>query len=115
MTLDGQVALITGAGVESGRRRPGEWFARAVAVALVGRTAELLRILEKELREAGGKALAITADVSRATEMDGAVSRSVEAFGRLDILVANAAIQLHGRATCRSTTSPRQSGTRRTR
>lgn len=97
MTLDGQVALITGAGGGIGSATARRMVREGAAVALVGRTAESLRILEKELIEAGGRALAIPADVSRATEMDDAVSRAVEAFGRLDILVANAAIQLHGR------------------
>lgn len=97
MKLEGQVALITGAGGGIGSATARRMVHEGAAVALVGRTAEPLRMLEKELREAGGKALAIPADVSHATDMESAVSQTVEAFGKLDILIANAAIQLHGR------------------
>jgi NAD(P)-dependent dehydrogenase (short-subunit alcohol dehydrogenase family) len=98
MTLERQVALITGAGGGIGSATARRMVREGAAVALVGRTAAPLLALEQELREAGGgKALAIQADVSDAQAVADAVSQTVEAFGKLDILVANAAIQLHGR------------------
>ena len=50
-----------------------------------------------EVKDANGRALAIVGDVSRESDVALAVRQTVEEFGRLDILVANAAIQLHKR------------------
>jgi NAD(P)-dependent dehydrogenase (short-subunit alcohol dehydrogenase family) len=67
------------------------------AVAVVGRSQESLDRVADEIVEHGGRALALVADVSQATQIEDAVSRTVEELGRLDVVVANAAIQLHGR------------------
>jgi NAD(P)-dependent dehydrogenase (short-subunit alcohol dehydrogenase family) len=67
------------------------------AVALMGRTARTVEAVAKQIQETGGRGLAIVGDVSREEDVDHAVRRTVEAFGRLDILVANAAVQLHKR------------------
>src|SRR6476646_5675868 len=76
----GKVALITGGG--SGIGAATARLVEATAMAITG---------------AGGRALAIAGDVANEADVDGAVARTVEAFGRLDVLVANAAIQLHRR------------------
>jgi NAD(P)-dependent dehydrogenase (short-subunit alcohol dehydrogenase family) len=67
------------------------------AVALVGRTAATVEAVAAEVAALGGAALPITADVASAEQIDGAVARTLERFGRLDIVVANAAVQLHRR------------------
>jgi NAD(P)-dependent dehydrogenase (short-subunit alcohol dehydrogenase family) len=67
------------------------------AVAVVGRSREALDRVTAEIGENGGRALAVVADVSRANQIEAAVAQTVESFGRLDVVVANAAIQLHGR------------------
>jgi NAD(P)-dependent dehydrogenase (short-subunit alcohol dehydrogenase family) len=67
------------------------------AVGVVGRTPGPLERVTAEIVESGGRALAIVADVSQADQVEAAVERTVAAFGRLDVVVANAAIQLHGR------------------
>ncbi|MGH9014909.1 MAG: SDR family NAD(P)-dependent oxidoreductase [Acidimicrobiia bacterium] len=95
--LDGKVALITGAASGQGRAasvRFAEHGAR-IAVADVDDdgAAETVELVE----HAGSKAVAINADVSRRADNDAMVLAAVEAFGRLDVLYNNAAIQMSGR------------------
>jgi NAD(P)-dependent dehydrogenase (short-subunit alcohol dehydrogenase family) len=92
-----RVVLITGGGSGIGAATARRMAADGVAVALLGRTAATVEAVAGEINQGGGRALAIPGDVSRAEEVDAAVERTVEAFGRLDVLVANAAVQLHDR------------------
>jgi NAD(P)-dependent dehydrogenase (short-subunit alcohol dehydrogenase family) len=93
--LDGQVALITGAGSGIGAATARLMASAGAAVALVGRTEPGLRRIADEIAAAGGRALPIRADVAVAAEVDAAVAQAVATFGKLDILVPNAAVQLH--------------------
>lgn len=95
--LDGKVALITGGGSGIGAASGRLMAGLGAKVALVGRTAATLETVALSIREAGGAALALPADVADPALVEAAVARTVEAFGRLDILVANAAVQLHDR------------------
>jgi len=97
MRFTGKVALITGAGSGIGAATARLMAREGGAVALMGRTARTVEQVAKQVQEAGGRALAIPGDVSREEDVDRAVKRTVEAFKRLDILVANAAVQLHKR------------------
>jgi len=97
MRFRDRVALITGAGSGIGAAT-GRLLAReGASVALVGRTPRTVEAVAKEIRAAGGRALAIPGDVSVEADVGRAVAQAVEAFGRLDILVANAGVQLHKR------------------
>jgi 3-oxoacyl-[acyl-carrier protein] reductase len=91
-SLKGRVALVTGA--SSGL---GQQFARAVAengaaVALVARRADRLAELQKSIEAAGGRALAIEADVTDRAAMARAFDAAEKAFGTVTILVNNAGI-----------------------
>ena len=97
MRFTGKVALITGAGSGIGAATARLMTREGGAVALMGRTARTVEQVATQVQEAGGRALAIPGDVSREEDVDRAVKRTVEAFKRLDILVANAAVQLHKR------------------
>ncbi len=88
--LAGKVAFITGAGTGIGRACA-ELFAREGArVALAGRRREPLEGTARGIREAGAEALAVTCDVTQATQVEQAIAATVSRFGRLDALVNNA-------------------------
>ncbi len=90
--LTGKVAIITGGngglglGIAKGLARAG------AAVAVVGRNMEKLEVATKELKEAGAKVLAVQADVSKEDDVNRMVKETADHFGRVDILVNNAAI-----------------------
>jgi 3-oxoacyl-[acyl-carrier protein] reductase len=96
--LEGRVALVTGA--SSGL---GVQFARALAdngaaVALVARRADRLLDVQESIESAGGRALAIEADVTDRAAMTRAFDAAEKAFGTVTILVNNAGIAQSGRA-----------------
>jgi len=87
--LDGRVALVTGGGSGIGRataiRLAGEGAAVAVVDLSAGDTCD-------EIGRAGGKAIFARCDVSQPEQVKAAVDQTIAAFGRLDIVVANAGI-----------------------
>jgi meso-butanediol dehydrogenase / (S,S)-butanediol dehydrogenase / diacetyl reductase len=85
--LDGQVAVITGAGTGIGAAVAARFVAEGAAVVLVGRRPEPLRDVASAL---GDRALAIPADAAAATDMSLVVQAAAERFGAVDVLVANA-------------------------
>lgn len=92
LRLDDQVALVTGAGSGIGRATAELFAQQGARVGLLGRTEEELQDVAKAIRDAGGEALVLVADVSRPEEMQSAVQQLVDEWGRLDIAVANAGI-----------------------
>ncbi|GIV80237.1 MAG: short-chain dehydrogenase [Litorilinea sp.] len=95
MKLQGKTALITGAGSGIGAATARQMAAEGANVAVTGIPAAGVEAVAAELTAAGHPALAIPTDVSDAGQVEAAVARTVERFGRLDILVPNAGIQLH--------------------
>jgi NAD(P)-dependent dehydrogenase (short-subunit alcohol dehydrogenase family) len=95
MKLQGKVALITGAGSGIGAATARLLAAEGAKVACVGLPAAGVQAVANELMGAGYAVLAIPADVSNGEQMAVAVAQTVEHFGRLDLVVANAGIQLH--------------------
>src|SRR5215204_162396 len=94
---DGKVALITGGGSGIGAATARLMAREGAAVAVMGRTARTVEATAEAVRAEGGRALAVVGDISRDNQVEAAVERTVAEFGRLDILVANAAVQLHRR------------------
>jgi short-subunit dehydrogenase len=87
-----QVVLITGASSGIGRAVAVELGRRGASVALLARRAgELVKVAEEVERE-GGRALTLPADVRVAAEVEAAVKRVEELWGRVDVLIANAGI-----------------------
>ncbi|MFC1944702.1 SDR family NAD(P)-dependent oxidoreductase [Chloroflexota bacterium] len=92
MKLAGKVALVTGAssgiGAAIGRTLAGEGASIVIGYR---RNTEGAERTASEVRELGGKALVARADISKQDEVEGMVRKTIEEFGRLDILVNNAA------------------------
>ena len=94
--LADRVVLITGGGSGVGAASARRMAAEGAAVALLGRTEDRLRAVADQIGRAGGRALPLRCDVAVADQVEHAVAATVQRFGRLDVLVANAAVQLHG-------------------
>jgi 2-hydroxycyclohexanecarboxyl-CoA dehydrogenase len=86
----GKVAVITGGGAGIGRGVAKAFSARGAAVAVVGRRQAPLDDVCAELVAGGRDALAISADVGVAADVQRFVDSTVDHFGRLDVLVNNA-------------------------
>jgi len=91
-SLAGQVAVVTGAGRGIGAAIAHKLSELGATVVLCGRTLASLKETARAIVEAGGKAEAVTCDVTDLQSVE-AAAKSVEAsFGKLDILVNNAGI-----------------------
>ena len=94
--MEGAVAVITGASSGIGLACA-QTFARAgLAVVLAARRADRLEQAVNGIRASGGRAEAVTADVTSDPDMDHAVQRALQVFGRLDVMVCNAGFGYYG-------------------
>jgi NAD(P)-dependent dehydrogenase (short-subunit alcohol dehydrogenase family) len=89
-TMDGKVALVTGAGQGIGRGIALALAGEGASVALMGRTVSTLDQVAAEIAERGAKAVAIVGDVADDADCTSAVAETVAQFGALDVLVNNA-------------------------
>jgi NAD(P)-dependent dehydrogenase (short-subunit alcohol dehydrogenase family) len=92
MELQGRVALATGAGSGIGAAAALRLARAGARVGALGRTADELEVTVRRIRDAGGEAMPLLADVASADETCRAVDRLAGAYGRLDVVLANAGI-----------------------
>jgi short-subunit dehydrogenase len=87
-----KVVFITGASSGIGRGLAGSLAKRGASLGLLARRSEALGELVSEVEEAGGRALALTADVRNADAVRRRAIELREAFGPIDVMVANAGV-----------------------
>jgi 3-oxoacyl-[acyl-carrier protein] reductase len=97
-SLKDKVALVTGASQGIGWDTAQALVVAGAKVAVAARTHEKLALLVGEIVAAGGEALAVKMDVADAEQVKAGFKQVTEKFGRLDILVNNAAITRDGLA-----------------
>jgi NAD(P)-dependent dehydrogenase (short-subunit alcohol dehydrogenase family) len=93
--LDGKNALITGAGRGIGRALALALAEAGASVAVVGRDAAGASSTVSAITEAGGRAVAVEADINTDDGINTAVTETVAQLGSLDILVNNAGYCIH--------------------
>ena len=94
--LDGKVALVTGSGRNIGRATVLKLAGEGAHIVVNARTNQAeADAVARELRELGVKSIAVLADVGKKDQVEGLAARALSEFGRVDILINNAAIRPH--------------------
>jgi 3-oxoacyl-[acyl-carrier protein] reductase len=95
MKLKDKVAIITGSGSGIGEGIAKKLASEGAAIVVWDINIEAASSVAQEIKEQGGNALALKADVSRIKEVDDSVKKALEVFGAVHILVNNAGITRH--------------------
>lgn len=90
LKLDGRAAVITGAGRGLGRAMAKALAAAGARVVCAARTREQIDQTVRDIQASGGEAIAHVTDVTDSSQVNALVDRCVDAYGRIDIMIANA-------------------------
>ncbi len=94
MKLKDKVAVITGASKGIGKGIALRYSQEGAIVVLASRSMDLLSAITEEIRNKGGRATALPIDVRKHESVQEVVDRTVEDYGRLDVMVNNAGISM---------------------
>jgi short-subunit dehydrogenase len=94
--LNGHVALITGASSGIGEALARELAARGVSLTLIARREDKLETLAQELSRTGVRVLVRRGDVNEEHDLTEAVRATIAAYGKLDLVIANAGFGVAG-------------------
>ncbi len=87
-----KVVVITGASSGMGAAAARHLAAQGAAVVLGARRSGRIEALAAEIAQAGGKAIAVTTDVTRRGDLKALADAAVETYGRIDVLINNAGV-----------------------
>lgn len=93
--IAGKVVVITGASSGLGEATARHLSAEGATVVLGARRAERIQTLADELKGRGGKAIAITTDVTQRDQVKALVDAAVQTYGRIDVMLNNAGLMPH--------------------
>ncbi len=91
-SIEGKVVVITGASSGLGEATARLLSAQGATVVLGARRVDRLQSLAKELTGSGGKAIAVTTDVTDCVQVKRLVDVAVQAYGRIDVMINNAGL-----------------------
>jgi len=94
---EGKVAVITGSTLGIGKSIARALAEQGAKVVLNGRTVERLEAVRADFAQAGHTVAAIPGDVSQPEDCQNLIDQTIETFGRLDILITNAGMNMWGR------------------
>jgi 3-hydroxybutyrate dehydrogenase len=92
--LSGKSALVTGAASGIGLEIARSMAREGAAVAIADVASDAAKSAASEIEADGARAIAIAMDVTNEAQVEAGVAQTVDAFGRLDILVSNAGVQI---------------------
>jgi NAD(P)-dependent dehydrogenase (short-subunit alcohol dehydrogenase family) len=92
MTMQGRVALITGAGSGIGKAAALRLARDGVKIGVLSTSPDEVKATCDEIKRQGGEAIELVADVSDPKQVEGAVRKTVDQWGRLDVVFANAGV-----------------------
>jgi len=90
-----KIVVVTGASSGLGEATARLLSAQGATVVLGARRADRLQLLAKDLEARGGKALALTTDVTRREQVKALVDSAVQTYGRIDVMINNAGLMPH--------------------
>ena len=90
--LDNKVAIITGGNAGVGKEIAKLFASEGAKVVISARRQQVLEEAAKEIEAAGGTVLCVPTDISKVDDVKNLVSKTVETFGQLDILINNAGV-----------------------
>lgn len=92
MKLKGNVAIITGASRGLGRASAIEMGKEGASLVIISRTSPEIEATSRTIEKVGGNVLSLKVDISRSTDVEEAVDKAQSHFGKIDILMNNAAV-----------------------
>ena len=90
--VEGKVVVITGASSGMGAATARHLAGEGAIVVIGARRADRIEALAKEITDKGGKALAVTTDVTKREDVKALVDKAVDTYGRIDVLLNNAGL-----------------------
>jgi NADP-dependent 3-hydroxy acid dehydrogenase YdfG len=90
--IAGKVVVITGASSGLGENTARHLAKLGASVVLAARRNDRLEAIVKEIIDDGGRALAVTTDVTKQADVDALIKQAIEKFGKIDVLVNNSGV-----------------------